>query len=84
MVSFPSLQVMLKRGRLIVPVIGVVEASWTLERVRDTKSPQPLQELQGKFKGPFTKRFQGGVPVKSDSVLHGIRAVKCFTGCIDG
>jgi hypothetical protein len=25
-----------------------------------------------------------GMPVKSDSVLHGIRAVECFTGCIHG
>src|SRR3984957_16546507 len=37
---FPSLQAMLKRGHLDVPVIGVAKAGWTLEqlkaRVRDS------------------------------------------------
>jgi glucose-6-phosphate 1-dehydrogenase len=37
---FPSLQAMLKRGHLDVPVIGVANAGWTLDqlkaRVRDS------------------------------------------------
>src|SRR5919198_697816 len=31
---FPSLQAMLKRGHLDVPVIGVAKASWNLEQLR--------------------------------------------------
>jgi len=31
---FPSLQAMLKRGHLTVPVIGVAKAGWTLEQLR--------------------------------------------------
>ena len=31
---FPSLQAMLKRGRLDVPVIGVANAGWTLDQMR--------------------------------------------------
>jgi glucose-6-phosphate 1-dehydrogenase len=32
---FPSLQAMIKRGNLNVPVIGVAKAGWTLEQLRD-------------------------------------------------
>ena len=31
---FPSLQAMVKRGHLDVPVIGVAKAGWTLEQLR--------------------------------------------------
>ena len=31
---FPSLQAMLKRGHLNVPVIGVAKAGWTLDQLR--------------------------------------------------
>src|SRR6187551_1728561 len=31
---FPSLQTLVKRGRLNVPVIGVAKAGWTLEQLR--------------------------------------------------
>ena len=31
---FPSLQAMVKRGQLNVPVIGVAKAGWTLEQLR--------------------------------------------------
>ena len=31
---FPSLQSMLKRGNLNVPVIGVAKAGWTLDQLR--------------------------------------------------
>ena len=31
---FPSLQAMLKRGNLNVPVIGVAKAGWTVEQLR--------------------------------------------------
>src|SRR5262245_60222462 len=32
---FPSLQAMLKRGHLSVPVIGVAKAGWTLDQLRE-------------------------------------------------
>ena len=31
---FPSLQAMVRRGTLSVPVIGVAKAGWTLEQLR--------------------------------------------------
>ena len=31
---FPSLQAMLKRGHLDVPIIGVAKAGWTLDQLR--------------------------------------------------
>jgi glucose-6-phosphate 1-dehydrogenase len=31
---FPSLQAMIKRGHLNVPVIGVAKAGWTVEQLR--------------------------------------------------
>jgi glucose-6-phosphate 1-dehydrogenase len=31
---FPSLQAMLKRGHLNVPVIGVAKAAWTLDQLK--------------------------------------------------
>jgi glucose-6-phosphate 1-dehydrogenase len=36
---FPSLQAMLKRGHLDVPVIGVAKAGWTLDELNG--SPRP-------------------------------------------
>ena len=32
---FPSLQAMIKRGNLNVPVIGVAKAGWSLEQLRE-------------------------------------------------
>ena len=32
---FPSLQAMIKRGNLNVPVIGVAKAGWTVEQLRE-------------------------------------------------
>ena len=31
---FPSLQAMVKRGHLSVPVIGVARSSWTIDQLR--------------------------------------------------
>ena len=43
---FPSLQSMIKRGRLDVPVIGVAKAGWTLEQFRE-RARESLQRHGG-------------------------------------
>jgi len=43
---FPSLQGMVKRGFLTVPVIGVAKSGWTVERLR-ARARQSLQEYGG-------------------------------------
>ena len=43
---FPSLQAMLKRGHLDVPVIGVAKAGWTLEQLR-ARARDSLREHGG-------------------------------------
>ena len=38
---FPSLQAMIKRGTLSVPIVGVAKNGWSLERLRAARSRQP-------------------------------------------
>ena len=35
---FPSLQAMIQRGNLNVPVIGVAKAGWNLDQLRDARA----------------------------------------------
>ena len=42
---FPSLQSMVKRGHLDVPVIGVAKAGWNLERLKARADTRPLRDL---------------------------------------
>jgi len=43
---FPSLQAMVKRGRLNIPVIGVAKAGWTLEQLR-ARAQESLEKHGG-------------------------------------
>ena len=43
---FPSLQTLVKRGRLDVPVVGVANAGWTLEQLR-ARALERLKEHGG-------------------------------------
>jgi glucose-6-phosphate 1-dehydrogenase len=43
---FPSLQAMLKRGHLDVPIIGVAKAGWTLEQLK-TRARDSLEKHDG-------------------------------------
>lgn len=51
---FPSLQSMIKRGRLDVPVIGVAKAGWTLERFRE-RARESLERHGGIDAAAFAK-----------------------------
>jgi glucose-6-phosphate 1-dehydrogenase len=51
---FPSLQAMLKRGHLNVPVIGVAKAGWTLEQLRD-RARDSLEKHGGLDAAAFDK-----------------------------
>ena len=51
---FPSLQGMVQRGFLDVPVIGVAKSGWTLEQLRD-RARQSLQEHGGVDEAAFAK-----------------------------
>jgi glucose-6-phosphate 1-dehydrogenase len=51
---FPSLQAMLKRGHLDVPVIGVAKAGWTLEQLR-ARARDSLEKHGGLDESAFDK-----------------------------
>jgi glucose-6-phosphate 1-dehydrogenase len=51
---FPSLQAMLKRGHLDVPVIGVAKAGWTLEQLR-ARARDSLEKQGGLDESAFDK-----------------------------
>jgi glucose-6-phosphate 1-dehydrogenase len=51
---FPSLQAMLKRGHLDVPVIGVAKAGWTLEQLR-ARARDSLEKHGGLDAAAFDK-----------------------------
>jgi glucose-6-phosphate 1-dehydrogenase len=51
---FPSLQAMLKRGRLDVPVIGVAKAGWNLEQLR-ARARDSLEKHGGLDPAAFEK-----------------------------
>ena len=51
---FPSLQAMLKRGHLNVPVIGVAKAGWTLEQLR-ARARDSLEKHGGLDPAAFEK-----------------------------
>ncbi|WP_080888579.1 glucose-6-phosphate dehydrogenase [Nitrospira japonica] len=51
---FPSLQSMVKRGRLDVPVIGVAKAGWTLEQFRE-RARESLERHGGIDPAAFAK-----------------------------
>ena len=51
---FPSLQSMIKRGTLDVPVIGVAKQGWTLEQLRE-RARASLTEHGGLDEAAFAK-----------------------------
>jgi glucose-6-phosphate 1-dehydrogenase len=51
---FPSLQAMLKRGHLTVPVIGVAKSGWTLDQLR-TRARDSLEHHGGLDPAAFDK-----------------------------
>ena len=51
---FPSLQAMLKRGHLNVPVIGVAKSGWTLDQLR-ARAQESLEKHGGLDRGAFDK-----------------------------
>ncbi|MGH7178036.1 MAG: glucose-6-phosphate dehydrogenase, partial [Tepidisphaeraceae bacterium] len=51
---FPSLQTMVKRGHLNVPVIGVAKAGWNLDQLK-ARAKHSLQEHGGLDPGAFDK-----------------------------
>ena len=51
---FPSLQAMLKRGHLDVPIIGVAKAGWTLEQLR-ARAREGLEKHGGLDASAFDK-----------------------------
>ena len=51
---FPSLQAMLKRGHLDVPVIGVAKAGWTLEQLK-ARARDSLEKHGGLDAAAFDK-----------------------------
>src|SRR5262249_40602641 len=51
---FPSLQAMLKRGNLDVPVIGVAKAGWTLDQFK-ARAKDSLEKHGGLDAAAFTK-----------------------------
>jgi glucose-6-phosphate 1-dehydrogenase len=54
---FPSLQQMIRRGNLNVPVIGVAKAGWTLEQLRD-RARDSLEKHGGIDKAAFAKLME--------------------------
>src|SRR5215831_4142193 len=51
---FPSLQAMLKRGHLTVPVIGVAKSGWKLDQLR-ARARDSLEHHGGLDPAPFEK-----------------------------
>jgi glucose-6-phosphate 1-dehydrogenase len=58
---FPSLQVMLKRGHLTVPVVGVAKSGWKLDQLR-TRARDSLEHH-----GPRGKDDRAGGGAAGDS-----------------
>src|ERR1700719_419414 len=54
---FPSLQQMIRRGNLNVPVIGVAKAGWTLEQLRE-RARDSLEKHGGIDKAAFAKLME--------------------------
>jgi glucose-6-phosphate 1-dehydrogenase len=54
---FPSLQQMIRRGNLDVPVIGVAKAGWSLEQLRE-RARDSLEKHGGVDKAAFPKLMQ--------------------------
>src|SRR6202030_2416614 len=54
---FPSLQQMIRRGNLNVPVIGVAKAGWTLEQLRE-RARDSLEKHGGVDKAAFSKLME--------------------------
>ncbi len=54
---FPSLQQMIRRGNLNVPVIGVAKAGWSLEQLRE-RARDSLEKHGGVDKAAFSKLMQ--------------------------
>jgi glucose-6-phosphate 1-dehydrogenase len=51
---FPSLQAMVRRGHLSIPVIGVAKAGWTLDQFK-TRARDSVEKHGGLDEGAFTK-----------------------------
>src|ERR1043166_1855458 len=51
---FPSLQAMIKRGNLDVPVIGVAKAGWTLDKLK-ARAKDSLEKHGGLDASAFAK-----------------------------
>ena len=74
---FPSLQAMVKRGHLEVPVIAVAKSSWTLEQLR-ARAKESLQTHGGLDPAAFDRlcgllRYVDG-DYKDPSTFQAIRA----------
>jgi glucose-6-phosphate 1-dehydrogenase len=54
---FPSLQQMIRRGNLDVPVIGVAKAGWTLDQFRE-RARESLEKHGGVDQATFSKLMQ--------------------------
>src|SRR5260370_28081393 len=54
---FPSLQQMIRRGNLDVPVIGVAKAGWSLEQLRQ-RAHESLEKHGGADPAAFSKLKQ--------------------------
>ena len=54
---FPSLQAMIRRGHLSVPVIGVAKAGWTLDQLRE-RARKSLAEHGGVDEAAFKKLLE--------------------------
>src|SRR6202045_4062626 len=54
---FPSLQQMIRRGSLNVPVIGVAKAGWTIEQLRE-RARDSLEKHGGVDKAAFSKLME--------------------------
>ena len=55
---FPSLQAMIKRGNLNVPVIGVAKAGWSLDQLR-ARARDSVEKHGGGGHGVSPEQLQG-------------------------
>ena len=63
---FPSLQAMLKRGHLNVPVIGVAKAGWNLDQLK-ARAKDSLEKHGGLDAAAFARVGTGAGPSGSDA-----------------
>jgi len=70
---FPSLQTLVKRGRLNVPVIGVAKAGWTLEQLRALENGYRIRVVETDYESL-------GVDTPDD--LDRVNALFCQTGAV--